>query len=735
MSARHFFMCFLLVAGTFLANAAKPLNLDSINRSLLQLNDTQKVKQLCTIGYAIYESHPATAFTIADKMASIAKHSNYLPGQILSLRLKGTIFAQYASPFESVVALNYFRQGLRLAERNRQLTYSYKIYINIGDIFSNQGMFDSSYYFYNTALKQIESLEKKSAQTTGYFDPQSKLIAYAAIADGYFQQGKTGHALSYYLKRLKVAEDTKQLDDQAISLFQIGCLYHSMKMYEKALDYYTQALELNKQLNNHLEIARCLNNLGNVYQMQHDFAKAADYYLQSLQIKQALHNKNEMANTLMNLGNLNDSASTFDKGISYYKMAFQLYTDMSNANGIANVSLNIGKKYLRRGDYKSALPYMEKGLAAAKILHRKDLCLSCYVDLGDIYSHTGDYQRAYAFQKDYAALKDTLLREENLKSIADAQAKYQTDKKEKEIQLQKSEIGKQQIIRNALLTGVLLLFLIVFLIYYRYRDNKIKTAKIEKQSKEIHESITYAQRIQQALLPNNDDILNEFNESFVLYKPKDIVSGDFYWHEKTPTGFVFAAIDCTGHGVPGAFMSVMAHNALFQLSNEVENQHAGEILDNVHQIIRHSLKQDKQNSESRDGMDMALCKINLEKTQLDYAGANRPLIYIRNGVLTELKPDKKAIGGLQTAVQNKFTSHSLDLQKGDIIYLYTDGYVDQFGGPQGKKFLTKRFKQLLEEIHHFPAQQQRTKLSAAIMEWMKGHEQVDDILVMGIRIG
>lgn len=263
--------------------------------------------------------------------------------------------------------------------------------------------------------------------------------------------------------------------------------------------------------------------------------------------------------------------------------------------------------------------------------------------------------------------------------------------------------------------------------------------EVERQSKmvvELYENVTdsirYAKRLQDSILPPDKRIRELLPESFVYYKPKDIVSGDFYWVDRVNDRITFAAVDCTGHGVPGAFMSLIGHNGLNQAMRERGEGRPSEVLKVLNKLAFEALHKDREQFLVRDGMDMALCNYDPDGRILEYAGANSPLYVVRGAEVLRFQPDKRPIGSFELEGQD-FTDHRIELEQGDMVYIFSDGYADQFGGPKGKKFLYKRFRDLLLEISRFPAEQQRGMLEEAFRGWRGVHEQVDDILVIGMR--
>lgn len=259
-----------------------------------------------------------------------------------------------------------------------------------------------------------------------------------------------------------------------------------------------------------------------------------------------------------------------------------------------------------------------------------------------------------------------------------------------------------------------------------------QSRKVVELYKNVTDSIRYAKRLQESILPPERRIRELLPDAFVYYRPKDIVSGDFYWFDRVEDRIVFAAVDCTGHGVPGAFMSLIGHNGLNQAARERGRSRPSEVLSTLNRIAYEALHKDRDHSLVRDGMDMALCSFDPVRKELEYAGANCPLYIVRGGEVLPFAPDKNAIGSFDLNGQ-RFTDHHIRLQDGDMVYIFSDGYADQFGGPKGKKFLYRRFRELLMEISAQPTDRQRALLNEAFNAWRGAHEQVDDILVIGMR--
>jgi serine phosphatase RsbU (regulator of sigma subunit)/HAMP domain-containing protein len=263
---------------------------------------------------------------------------------------------------------------------------------------------------------------------------------------------------------------------------------------------------------------------------------------------------------------------------------------------------------------------------------------------------------------------------------------------------------------------------------------ELKTKELEILFKQVTDSIHYAKRIQEAILPPNNLVKQILPKSFVLYKPKDIVSGDFYWIDKKKEWCYFAAVDCTGHGVPGAFMSIVGYNLLKDILKNTDSMQPSIIMDKMNDGVANTLHTNTTSGkQTKDGMDMTLCALNYDTLELQFSGAFNPLYIIRGNELIQYKADKFPVGMFIGEKQN-FTNHSIQLQKGDSIYIFSDGYADQFGGPKGKKFMAGNFRQLLSDVSKLPIERQKTMLNQTIEEWRGNLEQVDDILIIGVKV-
>ena len=257
---------------------------------------------------------------------------------------------------------------------------------------------------------------------------------------------------------------------------------------------------------------------------------------------------------------------------------------------------------------------------------------------------------------------------------------------------------------------------------------------IEAQSKKIQDSINYSLRIQQSIIPSGDAFDESLNKHFVFYKPKDIVSGDFPWMFKRDDYVYVAAVDCTGHGVPGAMMSMIGNLLLNSIVSHGEPKTPSQILAELHKAVISTLKQDVEGNKAADGMDAALCRINFSKNELLFSGAHLPMLFVRDGVLETFKGDKFPVGGMQYRNRNTYSDHMIELKKGDKFYIYSDGIIDQIGGEEGRKWMTVNLKEFIETNNHLPMNELNEKIQSTFSEYMGDYKQVDDVLLIGVEI-
>jgi CheY-like chemotaxis protein len=576
-------------------------------------------------------------------------------------------------------------------------------------------------------------------------------------------------------------------------LFTSLLIIFAITVFGQSLDELKAKYEENKAAGNTNQVTFYLNKIAYHYWNNNQLDIAAEKYEELLKISRSNNNNAAIRNVQTNLGLVYSDLSQYDKALSAFNEALKIAQQQNNKAAIASAYMNIAVVHQTTGNNQQALSATDNALKLAQELNQMKLVRSCYGMLADIHKKLGNSEETMKYFNLYASFDKHLKNQEmeemkeqtkqvvnqavadkqkteaelseerqRLKATTDTLKKIeQLSRAQQEIIKLKDEKQKQmeaQLRSEAIIRYLLLgiaIIVIAFAIFIFRQVKKTKKANVEleaknieigkqrdeiqKQSEKIRASIQYAQRIQKAVLPPEPTFEKYMNDYFVLFKPRDIVSGDFYWMTEKNEKLIIAAADCTGHGVPGAFMSMLGIAFLNEIVNKIiENEHvralqASEILMNLREYVIRSLHQKGKTHEAKDGMDISLVVIDKNTGELQFAGANNPLILIRDNEMQIFKGDPMSISYGPNA-DEEYTNHSFKTRPDDIIYIFSDGYQDQFGGSKGRKFMVKRFKNMLLEIHKHSLDKQKHILDRTIMEWKKGHAQVDDILVMGIKM-
>lgn len=588
---------------------------------------------------------------------------------------------------------------------------------------------------------------------------QEKYSLHYALASTYNNtgfihnnQGDITNALKYFHRSLKLYEKINYLEGIARASNNIGLIYHDQENLKKALQYYHKALKIREKVGDQSGIANSLNNLAFIYESQGNVSMAQLYLNKSLAIYQELGDKQGIASTSRSLGVFHQNKGEIDKALSFYKKALTIQEEILDKEGIVYSLNKIAEIALDQGEKALSKQYAERSLKLSKELGYPAPMSKAALVLSEIAKKEGRYKQGWEYYELCIKMRDSTRSQETEKSLVEQEMKYEYEKlalkdsladaqiqavKDLKIKEQMATIKQEQTQKYALIGGLLLMLILVIIVVKGYqqkkRDNLLineQKQEVEEKNKEITDSITYAKRIQEAILPPRSELNKHLKNGFVLYKPKDIVAGDFYWLEQKNDTILFAAADCTGHGVPGAMVSVVCNNALNRAVREFGITNPAEILSKVRELVIETFE--KSRDDVKDGMDIALCSLNLKTNELNYAGANNSLYLVRDGKLSEVKADKQPIGIYVT--KDSFTNHKINLQKGDAIYIFTDGYADQFGGEKGKKFKYEPFRKLLLDNENKPMDDQKEILDNSFETWKGSYEQVDDVCVIGVKI-
>jgi tetratricopeptide (TPR) repeat protein len=662
----------------------------------------------------------------------------------------GSIGIMYTKQSNYANALEYYFKALRINEEIGDKQGQAANIGNIGIVYTKQSNYAKALEYYFKALKINEEIGNKQGQATNLGN----------IGIVYHEQGNYAKALEYYFNALKINEEIGDKQGQSANLGNIGGLYYEEGNYTKALEYYFKALRIKEEIGNKEGQATNLGNIGMVYSAQGNYVKAIEYYFKALRINEEIGNKQGQASNLGNIGIVYEEQGNYAKALEYYFNALKINEEIGDKGSQAINLGNIGDLYIKQKKYKEAEEYLKKAIAIGEELHIIYYLESFYNSLSELYSKTARHQEALEAYKKHVMYRDSINSQENKKALATKEMQYQFEKKqaeekaryEKMMALAEAEKKRQKIIIWFVTVCLILILAFLGVTFYSLQVTKkqkriIEEAKdeitrqkeevekqkklVEEKNKEITDSILYARRIQDAILPDEELWKKLLPDSFVLYLPKDIVAGDFYWLVETDDYIFVASADCTGHGVPGAMVSVTCSHALNITVLEEKITNTNEILNRTREIVIKQL-QSQQQEQLQDGMDICLVRINKSnRLQIQYSGANRPLVVINNGELKEYTPDKQPIGYHEGATP--FNAQDIEIEKGSYLYLFTDGYADQFGGEKNKKLGAKRWKKILLELAQKSTEEQFEYLKDFFQKWKGDSFQTDDVTVIGIR--
>lgn len=641
-------------------------------------------------------------------------------------------------------ALVYGKEAIDAAEKlgdDRRMAWALNY---MGSIYYYRSDYDSAFYYHHAALEIRLHID----------DPKGLGASYNNIGMISDDLGRTQEALDYYLKAIEQFEKSHFDLGLAVVYSSIGNLYYYQHDFANAEKFNKKSLEMHMKMGNRRGIMNSYNNLALIEEENGDTTSALEMLQKAMRIAEEEGFTGTLVTSLNNIGQIYSSRKEVDKALPLFRRSVALCDSMEDEPKKISPLFNIGYCFRIVHKYDSALYYTNESLRLARKAGFLPSVKECYLQLSQISSELNDYEKAYQYRIYYEDVNDSVYNEEKSGQLTEMQTKYDTEKVMKDNQLKDERLQRQTRERWFYIIGAILVAIVALLIFLALRrtrklngllneqkaeilaknhDLSRKNELIGEQKREITSSIEYAKNIQSAMLPAMSDFKRLFPSSFVFFRPRDIVSGDFYFVSGNEEHALLAVADCTGHGVPGALMSMIGMEKLRDAAGR--SSVPGEMLSHLNRAVKSSLQQ--EGAEVQDGMDIVLCRLDRTTMRLAVAGANRPLWIIKNGVLAEYKTEKTAIGGI-TPVDYQFNTENILLESGDMIYLFSDGFADQFGGEGkgggGKKFTIRRLRELLTGLSQLPVEEQFVGLQTAFDGWKDGLEQIDDVLVIGIRV-
>lgn len=641
-------------------------------------------------------------------------------------------------------AKEYLEKALLLSQRINFKKGLSITYLYFGYFSEDKGNLSEALTNYNSSLKIAKSVRYKK----GIADAQN------SIGTIYKMQGNYPEALKNYYAALKIYKSLKIKNKIAGSYNNIGLICYNQSNYSEALKNHFASLKLKKEIGDNSAIAGSYNNIGIVYQNIKDYSNSLKFHQYALKICDELEDEIGKENSYANMGIVYTELGNYFEALNNHFAELKIAEGIGDKTAMARAFNHIGSVFLKQKKIKEAEEYLFKGLRLSKEIGYLKCLTYSYRAIAVLDSIKGDFKSSLRNYKSYIVCRDSLSNEQSQNKLIQSKMNFEFSQKEelaKAIQNKKDVIARQTIQQKehqlnyiVIVLIVVALFTLLILKGFRqkqkanvtitHQKNEVEKSKsiIEEKNIAITDSINYAKRIQNAMLPNIQDIESVFPDSFVLFKPKDIVSGDFFFFNQNDSTIIIAAADCTGHGIPGAFMSTIGTVKLAEAV--AENNNTSSILASLNKGIKTVLKQTDGDSSTRDGMDIALCSIDTTHRILKFSGANRPLWIIRYGQMEveEIKGTKMAIGGL-TEDNYHFDTIELHLYQGDTIYICTDGFADLFNGQDGKKLMTKKLKEILVRVQYLSMKEQEKYLENFMENWIAGTEQIDDVLMIGIR--
>jgi tetratricopeptide (TPR) repeat protein len=760
---------------------------DSLLVQLKKSNqDTIKIRLLNELSAYLVNSNPDSAIFYANKALALAEKEMPSKSRDIVRRLKIFQSESYTNIGNSYKTLgNYegavsnYKKSLDIRNEIDDQKGVANNYIDIGIISSNKGNYDTAEEFYKKGIAILEEIN----DSTGL----SK--AYRNVGNVFYYMGDPDQAVEFYQKSLVMSEKINDLENVSRCYNNIGLIYKERRLFNWAEEYFNKSLAIKQKLGDKRGIATTYNNLGDVFFDQENYDEALKHYQKSLTLREEIKHKRDEAFSLRNIGRVLAIKKSYIEAEKYYQRSLKINQEIADAEQQSVVLTELASLYYDNKKFAQAIKYAEQAIEIGNQIRTRPRLRDAYEVLAKVYESQNNIPLAFKYYKRFIAMKDSIYRDDEHKLI-EKETKYKVDKKQKEIENQrlKREAEQQRAQIQTLMFIIILaaMVLVAFILYRSYKQKtrantilqeqkkEIEIAKEEIEAqrdlvmekneqvlaakKEIEDSIIYAKNIQHAVLPAEEIRVRILPEHFIFFRPRNIVSGDFYWMKQLKNFVVITIADCTGHGVPGAFMSMLGLMFLNEIVTTRSLDSSGLILNKLREKVKTSLHQSGKEGEAKDGMDISFFVIDTDTLEMQFSGAFNPLYVVRSksliedvskiendsikacysqnesatAVLFEIKADRQPIAIY--SYEKDFTTNYFQLKKGDTIYSFTDGYPDQFGGEEGKKLNAKRFKELFLSIWDKPISEQEKLVEKNFYDWMGGMEQVDDVLLMGLKI-
>lgn len=600
-----------------------------------------------------------------------------------------------------------------------------------GTVYLDKGKLDTATIFLDIAIKQ-------AAET---HDTASLSNIHNSYGIVYTRQNNFEKAIEHYLESLRLKEAINDEKGTAFSSNNLGIMFMRNKQFEKAKYYLKNALPFLEKIEHNFGVGIVNNNLGLIAKHQDSLQLAIKHFQISEDYFNKINNRKSISMVYNNLGQIYNRQGKYETAEGYFIKALKIKKEINDIQGINIAMVNLANVFIGKNDFKTARLYADSAKSLAIQSGDKNHIIDVYYLLANIDTSLQNYKEASYNYAKVLELKDSLFNEENDTRVQEANAKYEAEKKEKEISIQKSIIEKQEIrhekevfVKRITFLIITLLMLLIYAVFRAYRNKKKAEEEIRQKNQNITDSINYAERIQKAILPGQTKISRYF-DSFIFFKPRDIVSGDFYWFLEHNENVYLALADCTGHGVPGAFMSMIGNTLLNEIILSKNITEPAAILDELNLNVHQLLQTNEDSSKQSDGMDISLLKCNKTNNQISIAIAQQQAVLINAKNDAEIiKGSRFSIGEPRSIKKNlKFKQQIITPIKGDMLYLYSDGFPDQVGGKDKSRYSNAKMVDYFKKTASINTEEQLQKTEKEFNNWKESYKQLDDILVIGIK--
>ena len=656
----------------------------------------------------------------------------------------------YQNDYNLGKALEYFNQSLEIKQDIGDKKGEVEILSNIAGVMYDSGSYDEAILNFERSLDLAEEIDDK--------EQSSEILKN--IATVYENTYRYDEAIINLKKSLEIKVEANDKPGLSEVHKNIGNIYYEQNKFDMAIKELEKSIQIDEQLDNKEELGATFNNLGAAHYNAGQYDEAINYYEKSLDVAEETNNQRDRSIALNNIGNINFDFSKFTEAIDYYEKSLEIKTDLIFKEGMAVTLHNIGNSYFKMKEYASAIEYFTASQDIAKESNYWDVIWRNYEAFAKTFAATGNYKKAYNYYKQYANSKYEMqgeseqlveMREKyesskiavkSLKRELQKQhrlARYESERNRRELQIaelevenKREQLQKQKIAIISFIIGSLLILAFALVISKQYRLKNKAFHIVAEQKRHITDGIDYAARIQKAVLPPEKYINAILPNHFIINKPRDIVGGDFYWVARHFDKVVIVVADCTGHGVPGGFMSMLGIAMLNEILSDDSPLEPHEILTQLRERVMEALHHKSNTERTSDGMDISIVILDQAKKEIQFSAAHHTMFLINSDQLELIKGERVPIG--YHFKSKKFTSKTIQLQKGDMIYLASDGYTDQLGEKTLCRFMLSQFTDTLTSINKNPLEEQKKQLEEKLIDWKGNLEQTDDILVLGVRV-